>query len=62
MNNETRRADTQTRAQTAIHDTDTRTDTMVEIENLKGQFAMILSQIDAAARRAAAFETTERAI
>jgi hypothetical protein len=35
---------------------------MVEIENLKGQFAMILSQIDAAARRAAAFETTERAI
>lgn len=62
MNNATRRADTQTRAQTAIHDTDTRTDTMVEIENLKGQFAMILSQIDAAARRAAAFETTERAI
>jgi hypothetical protein len=62
MNNETRRADTQTRAQTAIHDTDTRTDTMVEIENLKGQFAMILSQIDATARRAAAFETTERAI
>jgi len=62
MNNETRRADTQARAQTTIHDTDTRTDTMVEIENLKGQFAMILSQIDAAARRAAAFETTERAI
>ena len=62
MNNETRRADTQTRAQTAIHDTDTRTDTMVEIENLKGQFAMILSQIDAVARKAAAFETTERAI
>jgi len=62
MNNETRRVDTQTRAQTAIHDTDTRTDTMVEIENLKGQFAMILSQIDATARRAAAFETTERAI
>lgn len=62
INNETRRADTQTRAQTAIHDTDTRTDTMVEIENLKGQFAMILSQIDATARRAAAFETTERAI
>jgi hypothetical protein len=62
MNNETRRADTQIKAQTAVHDTDTRTDTQLQIENLKGQFAMILSQIDAVARKAATSETTERAI
>jgi len=62
MNNATRRADTQARAQTTIHDTDTRTDTQLQIENLKGQFAMILSQIDAVARKAATSETTERAI
>jgi hypothetical protein len=35
---------------------------MIEIENIKGQFAILLSHIDAAARRSAASETQERAI
>lgn len=44
------------------HDAVLKTETQKELEYIKGQFALLLAKIDAASRRAAASETTERAI
>ena len=62
MSNETKRRDVDVKVMGKEQDTKLMTDTMIEIENIKGQFALLLSHIDAAARRGAARETEERAI
>jgi hypothetical protein len=62
MSNETKRRDVDMRVIGKEQDTKLMTDTMIEIENIKGQFALLLAHIDAAARRGAAIETEERAI
>jgi hypothetical protein len=62
MSNETKRRDVDMRVMGKEQDTKLMTDTMVEIEHIKGQFALLLASIDAAARRGAAMETEERAI
>jgi len=41
---------------------DLKSQTALEIENLKGQFALVLAHLDAKARSEASAETTERAI
>ena len=62
MSNETKRRDVDIKVMGKEQDTKLMTDTMIEIENIKGQFALLLASIDAAARRGAAIETEERAI
>ena len=62
MSNETKRRDVDMKVMGKEQDTKLMTDTMIEIENIKGQFALLLAHIDAAARRGAAIETEERAI
>lgn len=62
MNNETKRRDTDARVQVTAEDTAVKTKTQIDIEYIKGQFAMLLAQIDSQARRGAAIETEERAI
>jgi hypothetical protein len=62
MSNETKRRDVDMKVMGKEQDTKLMTDTMIEIENIKGQFALLLANIDAAARRGAAIETEERAI
>jgi len=43
-------------------ETDLKSQTALEIENLKGQFALVLAHLDAKSRAEASSETTERAI
>jgi len=62
MSNETKRRDVDIKVMGKEQYTKLMTDTMIEIENIKGQFALLLASIDAAARRGAAIETEERAI
>lgn len=50
------------RTHTAAHDTVLKTQTQLEIEHIKGQFAMMLAELDRRALREASAETTERAI
>jgi len=62
LRNQERLHATDVRAATQEQDTKTKTDVQIEIEQIKGQFALLLAHIDAAARRGAASETEERAI
>ncbi|CAB4127883.1 Phage P22-like portal protein [uncultured Caudovirales phage] len=62
LRNQERLHATDIRAETQEKDTKLKTDVQLEIEQMKGQFAILLAHIDAAARRGAASETEERAI
>jgi hypothetical protein len=52
----------QMHTETQAHDTILKTQTQIEIEHIKGQFAMMLAELDRRALREASQETTERAI
>jgi hypothetical protein len=62
MSNETKRRDTDARVEMKERDTDKITATQLQIEEIKGQFALLLAHIDKVARHEASAETTERAI
>ncbi len=62
LRDQERHADMKLRTDTAAHDTVLKTQTQIEIEHIKGQFALMLAQLDERSLRAASAETTERAI
>ena len=62
MNNETKRRDTDARVQVTAEDTAVKTKTQIDIEYIKGQFALMLAEIDAKSMHEASSETIERAI
>ena len=57
-----RHADMKLRTDTAAHDTVLKTQTQIEIEHIKGQFALMLAELDRRSAHEAAQQTTERAI
>jgi len=57
-----RRHDTKMRTDVAAHDTVIKTQTQLEIEKIKGEFALMLAELDKRSLHAASAETTERAI
>jgi len=62
LRDQERHADMKMRTDTAAHDTVLKTQTQIEIENIKGQFALMLAELDRRSLHAASLETTERAI
>jgi hypothetical protein len=62
MSNETKRRDVDAKVEMKERDTNKITATQLQIEEIKGQFALLLAHIDKVARHEASSETTERAI
>jgi hypothetical protein len=62
MDNETRRADSELRTSTTAHDTVLKTQTQIEVEQMKAQLALIMAQMDLRTERAAMEEAVERGI
>ena len=62
MSNETKRRDVDAKVAMKERDTDKITATQLQIEEIKGQFALLLANIDHISRQNASAETTERAI
>ena len=62
MSNETKRRDVNAKVAMKERDTDKITATQLQIEEIKGQFALLLANIDHISRQNASAETTERAI
>ena len=62
MSNETRRRDVDAKVAMKERDTNKITATQLQIEEIKGQFALLLAHIDHISRQNASAETTERAI
>jgi len=50
------------RTHTAAHDTVLKTQTQIDVEHIKGQFALMLAELDRRSLHEASLETTERAI
>ncbi len=57
-----RHADMKMRTDAQAHDTVLKTQTQIDVEHIKGQFALMLAELDRRALHAASLETTERAI
>ena len=55
-------ADMRMKTDTQAHDTVLETQTRLEIEHIKGQFALILAKLSRESLKNASAETTERAI
>ena len=62
ISNETKRRDVDAKVAMKERDTDKITATQLQIEEIKGQFALLLANIDHISRQNASAETTERAI
>ena len=62
MDNETRRADSELRTSTTAHDTIIKTQTQIEIEQMKAQLALVMAKMDLRAERQATEEAIERGI
>ena len=62
MDNETRRADSELRTSTTAHDTVIKTQTQLEVEQMKAQLALIMAQMDLRTEKAAMEEAVERGI
>jgi hypothetical protein len=62
MDNETKRADSELRTSTTAHDTVLKTQTQIDVEQMKAQLALIMSQMDLRTERAAMEEAVERGI
>ena len=62
MSNETKRRDVDAKVAMKERDTNKITATQLQIEEIKGQFALLLANIDHISRQNASAETTERAI
>jgi len=62
MDNETRRADSELRTSTTAHDTVIKTQTQIEVEQMKAQLALIMAKMDMRSERAALDEAIERGI
>jgi hypothetical protein len=62
MELEVRREDTQMRTDTTAHDTVIKTQTQIEIEQMKAQLALVLAHINKNTEKAAEAEAIERAI
>ena len=62
LRDQERHADMQMRTDAQAHDTVLKTQTQIDVEHIKGQFALMLAELDRRALHAASLETTERAI
>ena len=62
LRDQERHADMKLRTDTAAHDTVLKTQTQIDVEHIKGQFALMLAELDRRSLHEASLETTERAI
>ena len=62
LRDQERHADMQMRTDAQAHDTVLKTQTQIDVEHIKGQFALMLAELDRRSLHAASLETTERAI